>query len=250
MKHWILPKTPWHECVAEGLRWGLPAGAQLHVVSPSAVPLALGRRPRADGCVLVAPHRLSDEILAALPRRTLCYEVENLFGPWCAQRERVNVRRPDLRWLNYSAANCSVFGDEFEPLRYPTPFREAPRGGEGVLFVGSMNARRAQILDDLRGRGVRVQVATTAAPLFGDALAAATARADLVLNVHYYEVPAALSRCGLFESFRCVPALWRGRRVLSERGVDDPIGIDGLELCAYEDLVDRALEILSSPSAQ
>lgn len=107
-----------------------------------------------------------------------------------------------------------------------------------VLFYGSMNPRRKRILDDLKARGLSV---VTLFGAYGAERDAAIGRAKVVLNLHFYE-------SAIFEVVRVSYLLANGICVLSEGDDQDPDIApfrDGLELCAYADLVERCTALVA-----
>lgn len=120
----------------------------------------------------------------------------------------------------------------------PAPVRDID-----VLFYGSLNERRAAVLDRLRAEGLAV---THLFNVYGAERDAAIARAKLVLNVHFYEA-------AVFESVRVTFLLANGACVVSEGRADDPDLtplLGGLEVCAYDDLVARCLALLADGPAR
>lgn len=118
----------------------------------------------------------------------------------------------------------------------------APRDID-VLFFGSLNARRSRILDELRGRGLVVEALFG---VYGPERDAAVDRAKVVLNVHYYGA-------AIFESVRIAPLLASGACIVSEGAADDPDSsdlVDGLMLCAYEELADACAGLVADPEAR
>lgn len=108
-----------------------------------------------------------------------------------------------------------------------------------VLFFGSPNPRREQVLRGLMSAGLMVQ-----APIgvYGRTRDALIARARVVLNVHYYEA-------GILELVRISYLLANRCTVLSEHGADaleDAALEGGVAFADYGDLVDRARELIRS----
>ena len=176
------------------------------------------------------------------------YETENQLdpaSPWrgpCAQlRHALDRARPNHVALNYSAVNAEFWGDEHMPLRSlpalpPTP-RDLAQRPVDVLIYGAANTRREAVVRQCRERGLVVRTVGWNEPLFGAELAAAEKQAKIVLNVHHY-MP------GIFEAFRCVPAVSRGSLVLSE----DSEGGEGedlvFETTRYDWLAERCEELV------
>lgn len=244
LTRWIVLKTPWWECIAAAIPflvdWHKAEVFQLIEPANYVAPGPFERH------VILAPHRAPE--LAPLfeqhADRVVLYETENLLGApdWRARSAAIRQAAPSVKWLNYSRANSAVFGDTFHPLRRllsaPAPgrYRDPAWGGPDVLFVGSMNGRRAAVLDKLRDAGVRVLVPDR--PVFGAELAYLESYSRLLLNIHYYTP-------GVFESFRVVPAIHRGTAVLSEIS-EGGEGSDWCECVRYETLVDATLAYLAA----
>lgn len=232
----VLASTPWWPCVAEGVPFVMRAGDSWTVMAPGEYD-----GPEAGAVdVIMNPHTAPElaPIFEQHAARVVLYETENLLCPtgWIETSRRTRRSCPRCRWWNYSAANAQVFGDELRPLELPAR-RAAPdmrRADLDVLFVGSVNARRAAVLSRLDR--AHVNVVHTTGPVFGDELAALERRARVVLNMHYYEP-------GVFEAFRVVPAVARGARVVSEQST----GNEGAEFCdlvvPFDELADAAIEL-------
>lgn len=94
-----------------------------------------------------------------------------------------------------------------------------------VVFCGSINDRRREILDRLRAAGLRVECLTGS---FGSARDAVIARSKVALNLHFYE-PA------VFEIFRVAHLLANRRAVVAEAGGADR---------ALEDFASRATSLV------
>lgn len=236
---WVVLATPWYECIAAAMPFLVPGRrASWTYIDPE---VYAGPEP-GDQDVVMAPHRAPQlaPVFAAFPDRITLYETENVLdpaSPWVAPSTRLRLACPANPWLNYSAANASMFGDGVHPLRkiHHLPARDdrTPRPID-VLFVGSLNHRRALILAQLAGAGVKVHVPP--GPVFGAELAKLEGQAKLLLNVHYYTP-------GVFESFRVVPAAHRGTPVISETSERNE-GNDWAPCYPYADLVEATLSAL------
>lgn len=106
-----------------------------------------------------------------------------------------------------------------------------------VLFYGSMNSRRQQLLEALLKRGVHVVAPT----LYGEKRNAFIARSKIVLNIHYYEAK-------LFEIVRASFLLSNRVCIVSESGNDvaleEPYR-DGIAFAPYEELVETCMDLLA-----
>lgn len=178
------------------------------------------------------------------------YETENQFdpiSPWrdpSAQlRHALDRARHPLTPWNYSAINAEYWGDEVRPLRPrpalpPTPRDLATRPVD-VLIYGGASPRREAVARQCRDLGLVVQTVGWGAPLFGAALVAAEKQAKIILNVHYY-MP------GIFEAFRCVPAISRGALVVSEESEGDEGATLVFETAPYYGLAYKCRDLVRS----
>ncbi|MGC3996935.1 MAG: methyltransferase domain-containing protein [Anaeromyxobacter sp.] len=119
----------------------------------------------------------------------------------------------------------------------------APAEDLDVLFYGSTNPRRQQILDALRARGLRVEAVFG---VYGEARDQLIARAKVVLNVHYYEAK-------VFEIVRVSYLLANRRCVVSERGADpeeERALEQGVAFAPYEELVEACARLAADPAAR
>lgn len=205
--------TPWHNCLSPAIPFlADPSNDTALLIDPREY-----TGPE-DGArdVILGPHVAADraDLFAAFPDRIALYETENVLdsaSPWAARIAKLRLATPRNQWLNYSAANASMYGDTVRPLQkiHALPARDdrTPRPID-VLFIGSLNERRAAVLNYLQRAGLKVYAPP--GPVFGDVLARLEHRAKVLLNIHYYTP-------GVFESFRVVPAAHRGTPVVSER---------------------------------
>lgn len=251
MIRWIVlrrPGQPWWQCQADALPYLVEPGQSWAILNvQDYAPPAAGHQD-----VILNPHTAPElwPVFRAAADRVVLYETENLLAPngWRARSEQTRRECDPCRWLNYSRVNAAVFGDSLHQLRqrhdlFREPARPVPSRGRpiDVLFVGSANTRRMDLLARLLLAGVWVHNVNTHQPAFGVDLQWLQARTRLFLNVHYYQP-------GIFEAFRVVPAVHQGVRVLSE----DSVGGEGAEWCetaTYDRLFDRVLEILSEERA-
>lgn len=119
--------------------------------------------------------------------------------------------------------------------RFPTIERDID-----VIFHGSLNPRRARILEELRARGASV---VHLFDMYGPERDAWIARARVVLNVHFYEA-------AVLEQVRIAPLLANGCFVVSEQSPHPetaPPWRDGVLFAPYEALVDTVMASLDDP---
>jgi hypothetical protein len=108
-----------------------------------------------------------------------------------------------------------------------------------ILFYGSLNARRLQVLESLVGTGLRVE---TLFGVYGEQRDAVIARSKIVLNIHYY--PAKI-----FEIVRISYLLANRICVVSEESPPDSAlesVQDGIVQAPYERLAETCRELIAS----
>lgn len=109
-----------------------------------------------------------------------------------------------------------------------------------VLFYGSQNHRRLQVMRELERAGARV---VNLSRVFGAARDEQIARAKIVLNMHYYE-----SRT--FEIARVFYLLANRRAVVTESSSDEAdyaYLADGMVSVPYEGLAEACMQLLEDP---
>jgi hypothetical protein len=112
-----------------------------------------------------------------------------------------------------------------------------------VLFVGSVNERRAAVLKQIAAQGAKVEAGFNVYGAVRDAL---IARSKIVLNVHFYE-----SR--LFEIVRVSYLLANRKCVVSEIGSDTPFERQfepGVAFAPYRMLAETCMRLLQNPTAR
>lgn len=148
-----------------------------------------------DGITLIiGAHLLSDTDLARLPASAVIYNFEQI-GPdslWLKPGYLAALGRCEV-W-DYSERNVERIREltgnpriHFVPVGYAEPLsRIAPARVQDidVLFYGSVNERRARVLEQLRAMGLTVEAVFG---VFGAERDALIARAKVVLNLHFYQ---------------------------------------------------------------
>ncbi|MCY0885064.1 MAG: hypothetical protein OWV35_04165 [Firmicutes bacterium] len=199
------------------------------------------------GAQLLAPPELR-----ALAPGSVLYNLEPLdpAAPWLTPPVRAAFRERPV-W-DYSRRNCRTWAGlgVAGPLRVPVGYvpeltRIPPAGAEDieVLFYGTPNPRRLQVLEALRARGVRVAAAFG---VWGPARDALIARARLVLNIHYHPVR-------IFEVVRVSYLLANRKAVVTECDPDTELDEDlrgAVRAVPYEGLVEACRELLANPAAR
>lgn len=209
--------------------------------------------PTGEQAIVVAPHLYTPSTLAALPRDTILYTWEPI-GALGARHMDAEVQAMMSEFVvwDYSAKNLEEWHrggaarTVHVPLGYDPSLRSLtpalPEPDVDVLFYGSVNERRAQVLQELKDRGV---VVGTMFGGYGLERDAAIARSRLVLNLHFYE-------SGILELPR-LSYLWANRKpVLCEinPATEVPFDLRGVVSSApYDGLVEETLRLLADPAA-
>jgi hypothetical protein len=193
------------------------------------------------GINVVLSTTLTREALPDPPPRTIIFNMEQ-FDPqstWFTERVRTILREcvvwdysvRNLRYLQ--GAGLALRGFHL-PIGYVPELARiepAPVQDIDVLFYGSINARRAAVLQRLADRRLKIARAFN---VYGAQRDALIARAKVALNVHYYDVK-------VFEIVR-VSYLWTNRKaVVTEECPEGDIELDlrqGLAIAQYNELPD------------
>lgn len=206
------------------------------------------RQPLPDRRVIVFGAQLLERAGIVLGDDAIVYNLEQVSpdSPWMTPALLAALRR--TRVWDYSQRNVAALAALgitalYVPLGWVP---ELARIGDGpdeidVLFYGSINDRRAAVLDGLEACGLRV-----AAPfgVYGAARDALIARARIVLNLHYYEAR-------VFEAVRVSYLLANRRFVVSERGAepaDEAPYEGGLVFADYAGLIDACRRYVHRPA--
>lgn len=185
-----------------------------------------------------------------LPEDSILYNLEQLGpdSPWDTPAYRELLSR--YRVWDYAQSNIRRLAEhgiaaEHLPVGWmPQLKRIAERGRDlDVLFYGVVNQRRADALNAVIARGLRLHVLTD---VYGRERDAWIARSRVVLNLHHY--PA-----NLFEVVRVSYLLGNGVCVLSERGDDAELEQPyqgAVAFADYADLPDACLALVRDPARQ
>ena len=232
-----------------GALWEAAQGIQLALASLG-IDAVIGRPDMpCDVLVVFGAHLLPEQI--ELPAHAVLYNLEQLIDDdWrqAASHQAYLKRLQRHKVWDYSADNVSLLTSmghsaaTHVPLGYVPELARIPAlpvEDIDVLFYGSINPRRAQILEALRARGLRVEHLFG---VYGEARDAAIARAKIVLNTHFYEAK-------LFEIARVSYLLTNGKAVVCEHsamGVEDEFLRDAMAYVPYEELVDTCVALVKN----
>ncbi len=184
-----------------------------------------------------------------VPENAIIYNLEQIEdGSAWTQSPYLQLLRKQRVW-DYSELNRSELskaGIEVEAIcgigHVPELERidAVPEKDIDVLFYGSLNKRRMDILGSIANRGLKVRIATN---LYGAERDGFIARAKVLLNIHFYEAK-------VFEIVRVSYLLANGCAVVSETGTSSTEEAelqDALVFAPYEELAE-ACELLVADS--
>lgn len=204
--------------------------------------------------ILFGGHLLNEDVLVRLPANTILYNLEQVDpkAPWITGPYRIAMGRHevwDFSETNIRRLHALRFAKKlvWSPIGYVPELSRIPQNHDrediDVLFYGSLNPRRARILDTLKASGLRV---LHKFDCYGPERDALISRSKVVLNIHYYET-------GVFEWIRVLYLLANQKAVVSENSLITTFdkGIDGVIRFASEaELVDACRELVAHPPSR
>lgn len=169
--------------------------------------------------ILFAAHNEPLSTFAEKAEHIIIYNLEQIGPdvPWL-QPQFLEVLNHFYAW-DYNQQNRQLLLNngakhiDFVPMGY-MPFMTRPLEIEqdiDVLFFGTMNARRQELLDAIQAKGLNlVSNATLGRPILGEELDQLIARSKVVLNAHFYQ------DTHVFEIARVSRLLANGKAVVTE----------------------------------
>lgn len=216
------------QMLAEGLR---EIGIETEVVPG----LASGFMGRA---IVLGANFYTPSELEGIAENSIIFNVENTSSRFLTDEYRRLMRKFTI-W-DFSENNAAYLSRAIvRPVHYLKMFyvdrlSRIPGDVEqdiDVLFYGSFNGRRSQVLDSLRERGLRVHAVYR---VFGSDLDQLIARSKVIINIHFYPN-------GCLELIRIFDLLANSRAVVTELNAGEPLDADlasALVAVPYDALVD------------
>ncbi|MGD0809730.1 MAG: hypothetical protein ABSA91_08480 [Acidimicrobiales bacterium] len=205
--------------------------------------LVPGRQPIVFGANL-----LGAATVDVLPRGTIIYNLEQIgeSSSWCSPTY-LSLLQSCQVW-DYSARNIASLARlgvtakvKHVPVGYVpelTRIKAAPVEDIDVLFYGSMNDRRNNVISQLRQGGLNAHAVFG---VYGPSRDTLIARSKVVLSMHYYET-------NIFELVRVSYLLANRKAVVAEcnPGTEiDPDIVDAVQLAPYEGLVSACAQLVA-----
>ena len=212
-------------------------------VSETVNQLVPGRQPIVFGANLLGAANVD-----VLPQGTIIYNLEQIgeSSSWCSPTY-LRLLQSFQVW-DYSARNIASLARlgvtvkvKHVPVGYVpelTRITAAPVEDIDVLFYGSMNERRNNVIFQLRQAGLNAHAVFG---VYGPSRDALIARSKVVLNMHYYET-------NIFELVRVSYLLANRKAVVAEcnPGTEiDPDIVDAVQLAPYEGLAIACAELVA-----
>ncbi|WP_330205252.1 tetratricopeptide repeat protein [Cyanobacterium sp. Dongsha4] len=181
-----------------------------------------------------------------LPPNSIIYNLEQIYpeSPWI-QSGYLDYLYQYPIW-DYSLSNIAqlqkwgINNIQHLPIGYHPCLTCIPNNENqdiDVLFYGSINEHRQEIIDSLKEEGIKVEALFG---VYGEERNRYIARSKIVLNMHFYEAQ-------VFEIVRVSHLLANRVFVISEKGnnfQEESYFQEGLVFCNYEDLVSTCIEYL------
>lgn len=195
-------------------------------------------------------HLLDEPQLSTLPQACILYNLEQMDERNRDLRTKLALLSVKASVWDYSLRNISILRDSgfTAPIRHvpigyvPEMSRITPAAEQDidVLFYGSLNPRRAAILEALRGAGLNVPHVFG---VYGEERDRLIARAKVVLNMHFYE-------SSIFEMVRVSYLLANRKAVVAECNAETEVDEDlrgAARLVPYGQLVSTCLRLAGAP---
>lgn len=227
------------QMLAEGLR-----EIEFDVETVSTLPPGAPKR-----AIVLGANFFSAAELEGVSNNSIIFNVENTSSPFLNSDYKRLMRNFSV-W-DFSETNASLLSDLLvRPVNYLRMFYvpslsripvDLDKDKDiDVLFYGSFNERREQVLNGLRERGLRVQAVYN---VFGSDLDQLITRSKVIINIHFYPN-------GHLEMIRIFDLLANGRAVVSELNAGELIDSDLVNAflaIPYEQLIDATEALVRDP---
>jgi len=203
-----------------------------------------------DKNILIGCHLLDPSYINQVPKSTIILNTEQIYNDTTSWNSNIFEWVKSFEVWDYSERNIeklkSLDVDRVKLLKigYQKELRRINISADkdiDILFYGSINERRAEIINELIKRGLRVK---TLFGVYGKERDEWIGRSQLVLNLHFYN-------SHIFEVVRVFYLLSNSIAVIGE--VNDSTSIDslckdGIYVSRYEELVDSCLKLINENS--
>lgn len=162
--------------------------------------------------IVLGAHLINAQNPISLPQDVIIYNTEQMSSTWTGYADLLKKHTVwDYSIANVEALRAAGIDAHYCGVGYAPELEKIPKTEEihDVVFYGSMNERRAVILEKLIDAGINLYIIPFGT--YGAERDAILARAKVVLNIHYYDdAPFEIVRC----SYLCANKIF----FLSESG--------------------------------
>ena len=200
--------------------------------------------------IIIGCHLLDPILISKIPKSTIIVNTEQVYLDDSSWNENIFFWAQNFELWDYSTKNIDRFKElgVSEPKHLGIGFQKElvrihknTHKDVDVLFYGSLNKRRSQILDSLVSRGVKVKKLFG---IYGKERDEWVGRSKIVLNHHFY-------KSQIFEIVRVFYLLTNSVAVVGEVNKTtsiDKVYKEGILPAKYDDLVEKCLEIINNKS--
>jgi SAM-dependent methyltransferase/tetratricopeptide (TPR) repeat protein len=197
--------------------------------------------------IVLGANFFSTAELERLGPNSIVFNIENTTSQFLTDEYRQLLRK--FRVWDFNESNAASLAETIQrPVHYLRTFyverlariAKTTEQDIDVLFYGSFNDRRSEILNGLRARGLRVEAVFR---VFGAQLEQLIARSKVVINIHFYDN-------GRLEMIRLFDLLANGRAVVSEVNPGELVDADLADAfiaAPYERLVEVTEALVRDP---
>ncbi|MEI8034039.1 MAG: hypothetical protein WCH96_01020 [Betaproteobacteria bacterium] len=200
--------------------------------------------------IVIGFHLLAPQAQSQLPKSTIILNTEQVHSDQSSWNETIMNGARHFKLWDYSQKNIEKFqsmgiqGVKYLKLGFQKELarldRTQPKSID-VLFYGSVNERRRDILKKLEAQGVKLKVLLN---VYGKQRDHWIERSKMVINLHHYN-------SHIFEIVRVFYLLTNAVAVVSE--VNESTSIDenykaGIKGVPYEALIENCMAVINKPS--
>ena len=199
--------------------------------------------------IVFGAHLLNDDLIDIVPKNTVIFnteQIESITKEWSSKLLKLASKK--IKFWDYSKYNLDylfkkiqIKGELFQ-IGYQKELHRIEHKKNkdiDVLFYGSVNPRRKEVLDELIKKKVKVK---SLFGVYGKERDDIIANSKIILNMHMYDSK-------IFEIIRVFYLLTNGIAVVSEVGENTKYNNDYLNYicsCHYENLEERIFHLLKN----
>ena len=199
--------------------------------------------------IIFGAHLLNEELIKSIPKNSIVFNTEQLESINEVWKKRIIFfAKQGIELWDYSSFNLDFLKQELKikgklfEIGYQHKLQRIKSNNEkeiDVLFYGSINKRRKQIIDKLLKNKIKVKCLFG---VYGKERDEWISRSKIVLNLHMYETK-------IFEIIRVFYLLTNGISVISEFDKNTKFNtklINGVKRCTYEEIEKNIIFLLEN----